>query len=537
MTNFSVLSWSSFFLILCNLLQEVVSLSLDDGISSRITELYREARTLRIQRGHAAAQTLYHDLLQRNPWDKTASTYIAASPDAPLRQDMTCRNYDDLESIRQLRILLLDQHQYTNSNIQQVLNVPQQLRYAKCPIYITPLEAGTEKYPPIPQSGLEILISLFLLGSTQPTQLVETLLGPSVLSLWNQLGLAFVDNSNVVVPYVHIFPIALSQHRHILIVTDLHPRILNSIQIGSQQHHHGPVMYVGPDSLALVQHYSMNFVNQDDDNDEMAVETVLDIGTGSGIQALCVEKCKLAYCWDINPRALDFVRFNAALNHREEICCCILGDVISGEYRFLDPIPKMAFVPNTQQKAFLGKGSIDLILANPPFIPVPEHEIHISNRYGLFSSGGPNGESVIEAILKLASGLLRPGGILALVSEFINPNSISLRQRLQDWCPSSRGGILFTNERPLSASAYAKRRAETEEEMVIWERHLSSTCQMEYISPGFLWLQTKRHENVNKLPIRNEIVPYTIQGSIWTPSNENAVEYTQQAWERFVAEN
>jgi hypothetical protein len=522
-----------FLLISLNVNQYVHSLSLDDGITKRTTDFYRDARTLRIQCGHEATQALYEDLLRHNPWDKTASTYIAASSEAPLRQDTTCRNYDDIESIQQLR-RLFDEHQYTNSKIQKVLNIPQQLQYAKCPIYITPLEAGTLKYPPVPQSGLETLIALFLLGSTQPIHIVEDFLGPSVLSLWKKLGLAFVDNSNVVVPYVHIFPIALTK-RNLLIVTDLHPRILNTIKVGSQ--HHGPVMYIGPDSLALIQHYSMHLSCDEEDEkrsqiDIPLVDTVLDVCTGSGIQALCVENCKLALCWDINPRALNFVRFNAALNDREDMCCCILGDVITGDYRFLDPIPTA--VKGTNDGIL--EGSISLILANPPFIPVPEYQEDISNRYGLFSSGGSDGESVIQAVMALASTLLRPGGMLAMVSEFANPNSNTLRQRLQNWCPTSRGGILFTNERPLSAATYARRRADTDEEIAIWETHLSN-CNIRSISPGLLWLQTKRQDDENVFPIKHNIVPHTNQGSIWTPSNENAVQYTRRAWETFIAGN
>ncbi|OBI82757.1 peptide chain release factor N(5)-glutamine methyltransferase [Mycobacterium sp. E740] len=61
-------------------------------------------------------------------------------------------------------------------------------------------------------------------------------------------------------------------------------------------------------------------------------------------------------------------------------------------------------------------GSVDLLVANPPYIPdgaqlereVAEHD----PAHALF--GGPDGMRVIEAIVELASRLLRPGGLIAV---------------------------------------------------------------------------------------------------------------------------
>jgi hypothetical protein len=163
---------------------------------------------------------------------------------------------------------------------------------------------------------------------------------PPLYRLLQDLGLAFVNDDMdmddcLVIPYVHIFPVALvadddneeqqlQQHfdgRHNLcLVTDLHPRILSTTTVGSQNHH--TVMYIGPDSLALVQHYTMHRnsnvgAGADGGASIPRIDTVLDVCTGSGIQALSVP-CRKAICVDINPRALQFVKFNAALNGRTD---------------------------------------------------------------------------------------------------------------------------------------------------------------------------------------------------------------------------
>jgi methylase of polypeptide subunit release factors len=523
---------SAIVLLVCH-----ASRSSATAFGGETTVSYSQARLIRTQQGHGAAQALYQELLRTNPSDTTAATYIAASPETPARQDAAC-SYDNNKSstttlIHELRSIL-DSHNYTNAAVQNVLKVPEKLCYASCPVYVTPVAAGTQQhYPPVPKNGLETLIALFLLGLTQPSSLVEDQFGSTFLPLLQDLGLAFVDH-DCVIPYVHIFPLQLllpEYRNNLLLVTDLHPRILSCTTVGSQQHH--TVMYIGPDSLALVQHFVPTLAGR-------SIATVLDICTGSGIQALSVvagvgdnnnnNSCRRAICIDINPRALKFVKFNAALNGFEEKIKCILGNVVTGDYQSIlqDDDDDDADEESSTAEELLQDGSVDLVLANPPFIPVPDDNEDVLNRYGLFSSGGPDGEIVLQGILKLASRILsRKNGMIAIVSEFMNPNSIELRQRLLQFQGDGRfGGVLLTNQFPVSAELYAARRADSDQEFHVWKQHLRK-CGIDDISPGLLFLE--RGEGDSNNLIQHRVVPKTEQGSIWTPSNQEAVDFTRQA--------
>jgi hypothetical protein len=202
--------------------------------------------------------------------------------------------------------------------------------------------------------------------------------------------------------------------------------------------------------------------------------------------------------------------------------------------------------------------SVDLLLANPPFIPVPPHDDGIAHRYGMFSSGGPDGLVVVRAILQLAARVLRDDdhATLAMVSEFGNPSVATATALLlpvsrpddnndnddngdiDDWTRTRKTmtGLLCTNEMPVSAETYAARRADSEEEFGIWNNHLER-MGIRTVSPGLLYLrrcQTRNRGGDSTNSIPHYLVPKTAQGSIWTPSNEDAVECTSRAWSRIV---
>jgi SAM-dependent methyltransferase len=501
------------------------------SIQHQSAAAYTHARLVRAQDGHEAAQGLYQQLLTDHPSDRTAASYIAASPHSCVRQDAACcgsafptvATEDGGSSISDLRSLL-EANNYTNAAIQRVLQVPPKLHYASCPVYAAAAAAGSEQFPPLPQNGLEALVALFLLGITLPIHVVEQQFGDTVVQLLQKLGLAFVEdggsaNEMVLVPYVHLFPLELPNGKTLWLTTDLHPRCLSTTTVGTSQHH--AVMYIGPDSLALVQHLLPSATSN-------KFEEILDICTGSGIQALsCLlqwDGIKRATCIDINPRALKFVRFNAALNGIEdERLRLVLGDVVTGEF---SEVGADEASPSTADELF-PDGSVDLLLANPPFIPVPDDDEGVLKRYGLFSSGGADGEVVLMGILQLASRVLNKDerSLIGIVSEFMNPNSIELRRRLHEWCPGT--GILLTNEFPVSAETYAARRADSEGEFAVWKQHLER-LKITDVSPGLLFLQPRVGNSVDAGNIQLRLVPKTDQGSIWTPWNEKAVEFTQQ---------
>lgn len=232
----------------------------------------------------------------------------------------------------------------------------------------------------------------------------------------------------------------------------------------------------------------------------------------------------------------------------------------------------------------------NIILANPPFIPVPTTTLVnnntdmynaessskrslsdvISKRYGLFSMGGPTGEAVLESIVRIAPYLSDPNtSVVAIVSEFMNPES-TLPERIAGWWsfhPASANkncranstdvlqpdctdsiGILFTNQIPLSAYVYASRRAgNDEQERQQWEEHLQKTG-IHVVSPGFLFIYrfgknqylanneksralNKHHQesaSCTRLELHHVVVPKSSLGSVWTPHNYETVDFAIQ---------
>lgn len=71
----------------------------------------------------------------------------------------------------------------------------------------------------------------------------------------------------------------------------------------------------------------------------------------------------------------------------------------------------------------------DLILVNPPFVPVPPRLDSVRRRYDVFAAGGANGEEIVEGIFRGVMDHLRPGGVLAMVSELVNPRAFDVKLR------------------------------------------------------------------------------------------------------------
>ena len=478
--------------------------------------------------------------------------------------------------------------------------------------------------------SLQCLTALFLLASCVPKRLfVEHVVGGAeTLELMSRLGVVFVyddtdDGSEWVVPLVHLFPLEIPPIRttspsgfgrrhadddsvnvgkNIVLMTDLHPNVLgttsfdrfhndgdNAAKSEEEGGEEGAVMYIGPDSLALIHHLhaSMsNFVERSPSDVRSSFGRILDLCTGSGVQALAAismleslegailaDTDPIAVAVDVNERALRFTTFNAHLNGCNDKIVTVHADLLSGRTyanceslieALLNELAKSEkHHHHSQQKLHKDDQKFDLILANPPFIPVPPSRSDYSAsslrgqggdgdggntpRYGLFSSGGATGEDCLRAIVRMAPSLLRSdGGLLAVVSEFMNPPSPSskfsrvkngedMHDKLEIWWGSELAatGILFTNENAIDSDLYAQRRAMRNdlEDIDVWKNHLS-LHGIDSISPGLLFIQLIDAESLSgegrqRLALKHHFVPKTDLGSIWTPHNFDAVKFTR----------
>jgi len=131
--------------------------------------------------------------------------------------------------------------------------------------------------------------------------------------------------------------------------------------------------------------------------------TILDVGTGSGCigVALAMELLKAAYGpfnivgIDVSPQALRYARENCLRYGLKECVHLVHGD-------WLAP-----FKP----------GSFDLIVTNPPYIPLSDYnglskEVRLEPREALIA--GRDGLSFIHKTLMQGPGLLRKGGAILM---------------------------------------------------------------------------------------------------------------------------
>lgn len=121
-------------------------------------------------------------------------------------------------------------------------------------------------------------------------------------------------------------------------------------------------------------------------------KTILDVGTGCGIQAIIAAKngAKKVVGIDKNPDAIENARLNAKQNNAN--CEFFLSDLFS----------------NVNEK-------FDLIIFNPPYLPTT-HEEKIKGPLNLAFDGGVTGRETLELFLKQYKNYLNENGF-ALVLE------------------------------------------------------------------------------------------------------------------------
>jgi methylase of polypeptide subunit release factors len=509
--------------------------------SLSLESMYSEARRVRALHGPEQARSLYQEILSRNHHDRTAATRIAADPTAIDHHNQLGR----VGNIKQRRrfVTLLQSMNYHPSAIADIVfsidrDKAAKAKISSAPLYLQPLRAGLPS-PPTPSCPLSACIQLLLLAATVPIETCTQLLGDELVHLMQELGIAF-PLDNLLVPYCHVMPVAVAE-RTIYIVTDLHPNVLSITKFTGRTTNsqfdgdESPVMYIGPDSLALVDHWCSI-------QNPSPRDVILDVGTGSGIQALTLAARShgnvTVHCVDINPRALRLTRLNFEWNGFDTPSL-FLGNVNGAVGQVFE---SDICVPRCQPWKELLGSTATFLVSNPPFLPVPIDDPVISERYGLFSSGGSSGEAFLESLVALAAEVLAPESWkMAIVSEFMNPDA-DFDQRLKGWWRRRNTkrrllakAILFTNQEAVDSSKYARRRADDPEEIIRWTEHLQKE-RISSISPGLLFLKCLGRTDESSdattggsvVDYVHYLVPKTAEGSIWTPHNPHARKSTRK---------
>lgn len=250
-------------------------------------------------------------------------------------------------------------------------------------------------------STLETLARLFLMRQAVPSAAAIVALAPAPMEIWIEAGL-LEFSGDTVRSRVEIAP-----YREFLIASDWDaPRI-------------EPVMGIASTTRAL---------------DLITIRRpfgrVLDLGTGSGIQAILARRhSPNVWAADRNPRAVAMARFNASLNGIEGI-----------EFRV-----GSLFEP-------IGDQRFDLIVCNPPFLigsePGPIH-----------SRSGRRSDDFCRELVREAAGRLNVGGYCQILCNWICSAPDDPDSRLASWFEGLGCDTLALRVRVEDAASYAMTRA------------------------------------------------------------------------------
>jgi methylase of polypeptide subunit release factors len=145
------------------------------------------------------------------------------------------------------------------------------------------------------------------------------------------------------------------------------------------------------------------------------VESAADVGTGCGIQALLVAAhARRVIATDLNERALELCELNAGLNN--------IANVETRRGSFLEP---------------LGNESLDLIVANPPYVVSPATEY-------LFRDAG-RGDAVSEELVRAVAERLAPRGHAVVMISWV-ANDDDAVERPLSWVQDDCGAVLVVTE-------------------------------------------------------------------------------------------
>ncbi|MFF1835079.1 methyltransferase [Streptomyces sp. NPDC058231] len=136
------------------------------------------------------------------------------------------------------------------------------------------------------------------------------------------------------------------------------------------------------------------------------VASALDLGTGSGVQALhAAQHATRVTATDLNPRALAFTRLTLALSGAAP------ADLREGS--LFEPV---------------GTETYDLIVSNPPFVISPGARL-------TYRDGGMGGDDLCRTLVQQAGDRLADGGYAQFLANWQHVEGEEWQSRLRSWVP------------------------------------------------------------------------------------------------------
>lgn len=256
----------------------------------------------------------------------------------------------DRDAVSRLKAAL-DRAGYTRDNVRAALKTDQHLT-------AQPGEVIVFERRVVGASHLEVLIRLFLIGQTVPSQDAEASLTEGGLADFERAGLVEPTATGVRAT------VRLVPHGDIVIACDR--------AYYGEPEAHGADVVTGVTSPAVL---------LADLTVRKTVRSALDLGTGGGIQAMLLAKhSQRVVAVDINPRALEFAQLNADINGIDNV------ELRRGSW--FEPVEGEQF---------------DIVTANPPYVMSPDSTF-------LYRDSGMPADSLCRQLVRDMPRFLNEGG-------------------------------------------------------------------------------------------------------------------------------
>ncbi|MFF2551427.1 methyltransferase [Nocardia sp. NPDC058058] len=234
---------------------------------------------------------------------------------------------------------------------------------------------------------LGTLVRLLLLGDPMPEREVAAALAPVDIDRAVAAGLLERDGGDIR-PALDLRPLDLGDGTR-WVLSDLD----DSMRRRTLDTDH--VLGVGQASLSLLRATPTR-----------PVDTVLDLGTGCGVQAIhAASYGKRVTGTDLNERALWLAEATAVLNGL---------DIELRQGSWYEPVAGRRF---------------DQVVANPPFVVGPARVEHTYRDSGLAMDGAS------ELVISGMPAMLNPGGTAALLASWVHVEGEDWRARVSSWLP------------------------------------------------------------------------------------------------------
>lgn len=235
---------------------------------------------------------------------------------------------------------------------------------------------------------LGVLVALFLLGEARPEPAVAAAIAPLDVSDALAAGLLRAEGQRLCAA-LDVRPHA-DDHGEWWVVSDVEPA-RSDVAPGPEH-----VVGIGQASISLIR----ATVRHD-------VDTLLDLGTGCGVQALHAARwAGRITATDVSDRAMAMARATFALND-------IDVELLRGPW--FEPVAGRRF---------------DQVVSNPPFVVGPPRVELVYRDSGLAGDAGS------ERLVREIPGHLTEGGVGQLLAAWLHPRDGDWRHRVASWLPA-----------------------------------------------------------------------------------------------------